>query len=367
MSKKIINRAPKDIFQQELNSITYEYSVDVFQEGVIKVYLPISLYTTYEVDIDFKNYPNKPLIKYDDTLKTILGTPEGSLHILKKWDPSNPPHIIDIIHELEGLIKSSAVLDKVGEQLSFRYHTIALGPKKVRIILTFDEDKAFTFNVFYDKLPPKIEFDENSSKFIKPSQIRTIANWSENSSIISVVDEIAQKLEHRVRVFYELKDIQPYISGLVQSGASIIFNVRIEIETGEKFDFEFTLPPRYPKKPPQITLISKLDNFNMVQKISDFIQYQKEYWEKNKKLVEILEDLKDLLIKNSEKVCGFCHNFRCPTCNKQLTLGIEGVSGTSECKHICPHCGRKFHAHCWNEVYKLTHQCPICLKNIKRI
>lgn len=367
MDKKFKRHESKNLVQEELDRIAYEYSIDVLGTGIIKVYLTASIYANYEVIIDFSNYPSKPKIQYDNSLEVILGTPKASLYTLKKWNENRPEHVIEIIREIEGLIMSSSVLDKIGEQLSYRYNITALGPKKLRIIIDYEGIKNFEFDIYYDKLPPTVKLAPETAKFIKISQINTLKNWKPESSVIAVVDEIAQKLEHRLRIFYEMKEIQPYIAGLVQSGAKIIFNVNIKIETGEKFEFEFILPENYPKKAPEISLISKLKSESLTNKISEFISYQLDYWDKNKKIISIIEEFKDLLLKNSEKVCALCHKFKCPTCNRPITLDLEGVSGTSECKIICPYCHTKFHQHCWNEVYQLTHQCPICLKNIKRI
>ncbi|MHA1271558.1 MAG: hypothetical protein ACTSPY_17325 [Candidatus Helarchaeota archaeon] len=367
MGKKLAKDPFEDLLKKQLDLISYEYSIDIFEQGIVKVYLTTSVYATYEIIINFKNYPKKPEIKYDNSLELILGTPESSLHIIKKWDENQPENIVEIIHEIEGLVISSSVLDEIGLQLSYRYYTIALGPKRVKIVIEYENDKHFDFDIFYEKSPPEVKLSENASKFIKISQIKSLNNWNENSSIIALVDEIAQKLEHRLRIFYELKEIQPYVNGLVQSGAKITFNVYLKIETGEFFEFEFILRGRYPKSPPEITLISRLNDQLLLDKISDFISYQIEYWDKNKRLRSIIEELKELLLKNSDKVCKLCHKFKCPTCQKQIVSNIEGVSGMNECKHVCPFCGSKFHMHCWNEVYKLTHQCPICLKNIKRI
>ncbi|TFF87420.1 MAG: hypothetical protein EU549_04755 [Promethearchaeota archaeon] len=366
MTKKGNRKQTKNSPQNELELINYEYSVDNLGPYKLKVYLTTSVYATYEIIINFMNFPEKPAIKFDDSLKLILGKPEKSLYILKNWNSNNPKHVVDILHEIEGLIMSSSVLDRIGEQLSLRYNVVALGPKKIRIIIDY-EGKTYEFDLFYDELPPTVEFSDKAKKFIKVSQIKTLKNWNEKSSIIRLVDEIAQRLEHRLRVFNEMKDLEKYISGVVQSGSELIFSVTIEIETEEKFEFEFRLPGKYPKISPNITLLSTLEDDELTKKISEYITYQTDYWNKDKRLLNLIEELEAMLKKSSDKVCALCHNFRCPTCNKKLTLGFEGVSGTSECRHVCPNCGRLFHDHCWNEVYKLTHKCPICLKEIKRI
>ncbi|TFF86353.1 MAG: hypothetical protein EU551_01690 [Promethearchaeota archaeon] len=352
--------------EKEINLIMYEYSVENLGFGKLKIYLTTAVFATYEIIVDFHNYPERPEIIFDDSLRLMLGTPEKSIHILNKWNENKPKHIVDIVHEIEGLVMSSSILDEIGEQLSYRYNVVALGPKKIRIIIDYN-DRNFEFDVYYDEIPPSINLSEETKKFIKESQIKTLQNWNKNSTIRTLVDEIAQKLEHRLRVFYEMEDLKQYISGVVQSGAKVIFNVTIDIQTGESFEFEFELFDRYPKEAPNITFISRIKNEDLRNKISEFIDYQIEYWEKSKYLISLIEELKEVILKSSEKVCALCHQFLCPTCGRKLTLGFEGVSGTSECKHICPFCNRKFHEHCWNEIYTRTHQCPICLKTIKRI
>ena len=61
MDKKFRRHESKNLVQEELDRIAYEYSIDVLGTGIIKVYLTASIYANYEVIIDFSNYPSKKL------------------------------------------------------------------------------------------------------------------------------------------------------------------------------------------------------------------------------------------------------------------------------------------------------------------
>ncbi|GAH13629.1 unnamed protein product, partial [marine sediment metagenome] len=87
----------------ELGLIQQEYAYDQKGSNVgdIEIYLTITLSKTFIISIDFTNYPEKPTILVPEEVKNIFGDPNVSLETLKKWNPKQPKHIVDILHELE--------------------------------------------------------------------------------------------------------------------------------------------------------------------------------------------------------------------------------------------------------------------------
>ena len=60
------------------------------------------------MNINFKDYPEKPKIKFPKELKKIMGKPEDALLTFANWNPENPAKILEILRELEHhLIKST--------------------------------------------------------------------------------------------------------------------------------------------------------------------------------------------------------------------------------------------------------------------
>ena len=63
--------------------------------------------TTFEVFLNFKEYPKPPTISYPEKLEERIGPP-SQLHrlvkVLDDWDIVHPPNWTDLIRELEGMI-----------------------------------------------------------------------------------------------------------------------------------------------------------------------------------------------------------------------------------------------------------------------
>ena len=68
------------------------------------------------MEIDFSDYPLKPIIKIDEKLERDLGWDlESLLFFISNWDPKVPPHIIEIIDEIASVIKKFSDLGKLSE------------------------------------------------------------------------------------------------------------------------------------------------------------------------------------------------------------------------------------------------------------
>ncbi len=93
--------------------------VTEYAEGVIfniKVFLSISLTHHYEIYIDFSNYPEKPKIIIGEGLKKELGKSiEDFLFYHNNWDPKIPPHIVEIVREIEAVLMKFKSFGKLSE------------------------------------------------------------------------------------------------------------------------------------------------------------------------------------------------------------------------------------------------------------
>ena len=90
-----------------------------FVEGMIsqiKVFLSISLTHHYEIYIDFSEYPAKPKISIGAGLAEELGKSlDELLFFYRNWDTKIPPHIIEIIREIEGVLMKYKAKGKLSD------------------------------------------------------------------------------------------------------------------------------------------------------------------------------------------------------------------------------------------------------------
>jgi hypothetical protein len=107
-----------EVLWNEVKLIKEKYPTR-FNEGMIfnlDVFLNITSTHNYKIKIDFSNYPLKPNINIDEKLERDLGWDlEDLLYFLSSWDPKVPPHIIEIIDEIESVIKKFSELGKLSD------------------------------------------------------------------------------------------------------------------------------------------------------------------------------------------------------------------------------------------------------------
>lgn len=96
-----------EVLWNESQDVMQNYTAD-FIEGIISrltIYLSISIQHHYEFEIDFTDYPKKPQLKLPESLLGDLGAPfEKQSYFLQHWDEKIPPHIIEIVRELEHVL-----------------------------------------------------------------------------------------------------------------------------------------------------------------------------------------------------------------------------------------------------------------------
>ncbi|MFX1298942.1 MAG: hypothetical protein ACFFD2_29300, partial [Promethearchaeota archaeon] len=99
--------SPEDrdaLLASEAQDLMNEFQTEMVDGSIsrIRLYLSITLEKHYVMGIDFSNYPlDIPLITLQEEVKKVIGPP-STLNTIKNWDPKKPPHIIDIVREIEG-------------------------------------------------------------------------------------------------------------------------------------------------------------------------------------------------------------------------------------------------------------------------
>ncbi len=96
-----------ELLWNEAKLIKDEYPAE-FLEGMIfhlQIYLSISLFHSYKIFVDFSDYPSKPTIGISEDLTKELGKSlEDTLYFYRHWDEKIPPHVVEIIKELEAVL-----------------------------------------------------------------------------------------------------------------------------------------------------------------------------------------------------------------------------------------------------------------------
>jgi len=104
-----------EVLWNESQEVMKEYTSE-FVEGFVaklKIFLSISIVHHYEVIIDFQNYPQKPILIPSETMdEVIIAKINQASYLLKNWDPKIPPHIIELVREIEKIL---SILKTKGE------------------------------------------------------------------------------------------------------------------------------------------------------------------------------------------------------------------------------------------------------------
>jgi hypothetical protein len=144
----------ENILNRERELLEGSYLVNSFDNMPynLRVKLNISFTEKEEIVIDISNYPSKPWIILDDHTQDDLGKNVGEvLYFLKTWDVKRPPHIIEIIKELEAVLMTLRLDDKTYPEKekipSDPEEAPKFDPKAIFII-----DKQKKMLIFLDKL-----------------------------------------------------------------------------------------------------------------------------------------------------------------------------------------------------------------------
>lgn len=96
-----------EILYNEAKFIKQKYATEFVDGFIFKlhIYVSISPSQWYKIFIDFSDYPLKPTISIDDILSKELGKNlDEILFFYRTWDKKRPPHIIELVNELETIL-----------------------------------------------------------------------------------------------------------------------------------------------------------------------------------------------------------------------------------------------------------------------
>jgi len=355
----------------ELGLIQQYYAYD--QKGdnpaEINVYMTITIAKTFIIGINFTEYPKRPIITMPESLKNALGNPYESLITLKKWNVKKPPHIIDILHEIENKllfvgdieneakkILSEYKCDEIEDSISkFKVHLVTYGFKEYLLELDL---------MPYPK-PPDISLSSELQTIIQIpiSSLIAYKNWKVNESeSVGLIREIAWLVDKNSRINFEIDLLKEHYKDLKYdiTTQTLNLNMKGKMKTQDiTFEFQIKLPEEYPMKMPDIKVLNEFEIETHDKIKSDLQSSFKDFfdeWTTYSYLVDLFNLISEKIFEVSVVACVICHKIECPTCSIR-------IAGRGESCHVeCPHCERAYHKHCWEQTIKSFSKCGFCLK-----
>jgi len=356
----------------ELGLIQQEYAYD--QRGQnkadITVYLTITVSKTFMIHIDFQQYPEKPMIFFPEEVNTLVGDPQKSLETLKNWNPTSPPHIVDILHELENKLYFIKDIELESKKILGEYQCdidpANLSTLTVHLVTYGFKEYIMEVNLgTYPKLPI-IDLPSDVQHLIRIpiSELNAYKNWNENESEpVEIVREIAWLIDKNSRINFEIELLKEHYKDISYDSPTDTLKVDMKgkMKTQDlTFQFQIELPSEYPMKMPTIKVLNEFE-LETHEKIKNDLQSSfKDFfdeWSPFSYLVDLFNLISKKIFEISVVSCVICHKIECPTC------GLKIAGPEKETDHIeCPYCERPYHKHCWDQTIRSFGKCGFCLK-----
>jgi ubiquitin-protein ligase len=356
----------------EIGLIQQEYAYDqkTQQKGDLNVYLTITLSKTFIIQINFNNYPEKPSVNVPGEAHNLIGDVYQTLDVLRNWNAQQPPHIVDILRELENKLYFIKDIEQESKKILGEYQCdhVADEVTKLQIHLVTYGFKEYLLDVNLESYPkpPIIDLSSQLQQIINTplTELKSINNWVEGKSEpVEVVRELAWLVDKNSRINFEIELLKEHYKKIEFVASTSILNVDMKgkMKTQDlTFQFQIELPIDYPMKVPSIKIINEFE-LESHEKIREDLQSSfKNFfddWSPFSYLVDLFNAISKKIFEVSVVSCVICHKIDCPTCS----LKIAGPEQET-CHTDCPYCERSYHKHCWEQTIKSFGKCGFCLK-----
>jgi len=370
-SEEIVDTAGNLILTTEAALIQQEYAMDFIEGtlGIVEVYLTITLDQTFVIRINFTEYPKRPILEVPEGIKSILGDINESIQILKKWDVSHPPHVVDIIHELESKLWFLTDLETEVNMISGEYKTELVNGilSHLKINLYTYGFKEFGLEIDLSKHPekPSIKYSKELNELINTpvENLNSYKNWTKGEShCVDIIRESQWLVDKNSRINFELSLLRSAMKDVNYNPNDNSITAKLEgkMKTeGVSFEFKVSLSPDYPMAVPKIELISKLEEQEELKvKLVNQIKTFTASWHQFSYLIDLFNDISKAIFEVSVISCVICHKIECPECNKK----ISAANPEDQCQVKCPSCERLYHKYCWNTTISSFKKCGFCLR-----
>ncbi len=354
----------------ELGLIQQEYAYD--QRGSkgadINVYITITLTNTFIIPIDFTHYPERPVVAFPDEVKKILRDPYKTLNTLREWSSKKPPHIVDVLHELEKKLFFIKEIEIQSKKISGEYQSEkipnSLTALKVHLMTYGFKEHTMVIDLESYPNPPVIDLSSELQQIIQISttELDAYKNWKENESEpVEIVREISWLVDKNSRINFEIDLLKDHYKNIKYEPSTAILHVEMKgkMKTEDlTFEFQINLPIDYPMKMPEVKVVNEFE-LEAHEKIKNdlhasFDDFFKE-WTPFSYLVDLFNLISKKIFEVSVVSCVICHKIECPSCSKK-------IAGDDNCHAECPHCNRAYHRHCWEQTIQSFGKCGFCLR-----
>ncbi|MBD3353467.1 MAG: hypothetical protein GF364_18435 [Candidatus Lokiarchaeota archaeon] len=351
--------------------IQQEYAMDYIENSLSKVeiYLTITIEQTFIIKIDFEDYPERPKLDLPQGLQKMVGDINEYLEILKKWNKDNPPHVVEIIRELESKLWFLSELELEAKMITGEYKAEMIDGfiSKLNVTIYTYGFKEYTLKVDISNYPapPKIEFPDELKQLVETpiENVKGYKNWKRKEShTVEVLREIQWLIDKNSRINFELKLLRGGMKevNFNASENSIYVKLSGKMKTeGVVFDFKVELPADYPVGVPKIELKSELEGReDLREKLVSQIGSFRTGWHQFNYLIDLFNQISKAIFEVSVISCVICHKIECPQCG----LKISASNPDEQCQVSCPSCERLYHKSCWNQTIASFKKCGFCLR-----
>ncbi|GAF70083.1 unnamed protein product, partial [marine sediment metagenome] len=255
----------------ELGLIQQEYAYDQkgSNDAEINVYITITLTKTFIISIDFTHYPERPVITFPDEVKKILRDPYRTLNTLREWSSKKPPHIVDLLHELEKNLFFIKEIEIQSKRISGEYQSKkipnSLTALKVHLMTYGFKEYTMVIDLESYPNPPVIDLSPELQQIIQISttELDAYKNWKENESEpVEIVREISWLVDKNSRINFEIDLLKDHYKNIKYEPSTAILHVEMKgkMKTEDlTFEFQINLPIDYPMKMPEVKVVNEFE------------------------------------------------------------------------------------------------------------
>ena len=356
----------------EIGLIQQEYAYDQKsqQKGDLNIFLTITLTKTFIIQINFNDYPQKPSINVPEDAYNLVGDVYQTLEVLRNWNAKKPPHVVDILHELENKLYFIKDIEQESKKILGEYQCDLVADEitKLQVHLVTYGFKEYLLGVNLESYPkpPVVDLSSQLQQIIMTSltELNSYKNWVEGESEpVEIVRELAWLVDKNSRINFEIELLKEHYKKIdYDASASILrMDMKGKMKTQDlTFQFQIELPNEYPMKVPTIKITNEFE-LETHEKIKTDLQSSfKTFfddWSPFSYLIDLFSTISKNIFEVSVISCVICHKIDCPTCS----LKIAGPEQET-CHTDCPYCERSYHLHCWQQTIRSFGKCGFCLK-----
>jgi len=356
----------------EIGLIQQEYAYDQksHQKGDLVIYITITLAKTFMININFATYPDRPSLQVSEDIISLVGDVNQTIETMRTWNPKKPPHIVDILHELENKLFFIKDIEQESKKILGEYQcdldSDNITNLKVHLVTYGFKEYLLDVNLNTYPKPPVINLSSQLEQLINAqlTELDSYKNWTEGESEpVEIIRELAWLVDKNSRINFEIELLKEHYKKIEYNSELSTLNVDMKgkMKTQDlTFKFLINLPRDYPMKVPTIKITNEFE-LESHEKIKNDLQSSfKNFfddWSPFSYLVDLFNAISKKIFEISVVSCVICHKIDCPTCS----LKIAGPEQET-CHVDCPYCERSYHLHCWQQTIRSFGKCGFCLK-----